>query len=225
MNTKSSRVSFLSTSIFIIFLLTFGQAAQFKSYPVVTEYRLKLTKEYCESHYGLDSYELKNPKMVVIHYTAVSGIKTVHKIFSPETITPERKYLKKYGEVNVGVHFVVDKNGDVYTLLPEDIIGRHTIGFNHVSIGIENVACNQKELTEQQLAVNAELVSYLVRRYPAIRYLIGHFEYMNERLPHFVLFKELDKNYRPTAKKDPGRKFMKDLRRLMKEKYNIVLKD
>ncbi len=211
---------------FLFFLVTsIGFAIQFKNYSIISEKRLKLTREYCKIHYGLNSHKLIDPQMIVIHYTVIPDIEAVLKTFRPERISPGREYIKKFGDVNVGVHFVVDRNGDIYSLLPEDVIGRHTIGFNHVSFGIENVARNQEELTEQQLTMNARLVFYLTQKYPAIKYLVGHFEYMNSRLPHFVLYRELNKNYNPTKKQDPGREFMMRLRTLLKEKHRIELMD
>ncbi|UCE05740.1 MAG: N-acetylmuramoyl-L-alanine amidase [bacterium] len=161
--------------------------------------------------------------MIVIHYTAIPTLQATLRTFKPVKIHSHRTYIKKFGELNVGVHFVVDKNGDIYSLLPEDVIGRHTIGFNHIAFGIENVAGDKTELTGEQMKSNARLVNYLVHKYPSIKYLIGHHEYMREKLPHFKLFKELDENYKPTKKGDPGEDFMMRLRVMLKKNYEIEL--
>jgi N-acetyl-anhydromuramyl-L-alanine amidase AmpD len=106
----------------------------------------------------------------------------------------------------------VDRDGDIYSLLPLDVIGRHVIGLNHVSIGIENVGVSDK-LTQVQLEADAALVQDLLKREPTLHYLIGHFEYTKKNLPHYSLYKELDTKYRPTYKTDPGRRFMTELRK------------
>jgi N-acetylmuramoyl-L-alanine amidase len=195
-----------------------------KSYPIVTSERLELTRQYCRLHYGMDSYTLRNPKIIVIHYTAIDNIKDSLDYFLPAVIWPDRSYIKRFGRLNVGVHFLVDKNGDIYSLLPTDIVGRHVIGFNHVSIGIENVARNEERLTLAQVKSNARLIKSLLMKFPSIEYLIGHLEYTDITLPHYRLFLERVREYRPTVKRDPGKEFMRKLRRLLKEEYRIVLK-
>ena len=172
----------------------------------------------------MDSYTLKYPKIIVIHYTAIDNVKDSLDYFKPAVIWPGRSYIKRFGRLNVGVHFLVDKNGDVYSLLPTDVIGRHVIGFNHVSIGIENVARNEERLTLAQLKSNARLIKSLLMKFPSIEYLIGHHEYTDSTLPHYRLFLERVREYRPTVKMDPGKGFMRNLRKLLKEEYRIVLK-
>lgn len=208
----------------LFFFLGSLNLAGVKSYPIVSYQRLELTRQYCRLHYGIDTHTLKNPKMIVIHYTAIDNLKKSLDYFKPAEIWPDRRYIRRFGRLNVGVHFLIDKNGDIYSLLPTDIIGRHIIGFNHVSIGIENVARSEKSLTAQQLRSNALLVKSLSDTFPSIEYLIGHFEYNDRALPHYRLFRERV-NYKPTDKIDPGEGFMRDLRRLLRESYELVLKD
>ncbi|MCX5797643.1 MAG: peptidoglycan recognition family protein [Elusimicrobia bacterium] len=189
----------------------FAQALQVSTYTIVSERRLELTRSYCKQHYGLDSAELKSPQVVVIHATELATLAATLKTFKPDTIDPGRRYLRRFDRLNVGVHFVVDTNGDVYSLLPLDVIGRHAIGLNHVSVGIENVGFSER-LTPEQLESDAALVEDLVQRLPSLRYLIGHHEYADKSLPHYALYKELAPGYKPTEKSDPGPAFMKTLR-------------
>lgn len=186
-------------------------------FPIVTPQRLELTRVYAKHHYGLDGHSLSAPKMVVVHYTVVPTLEGVIGVFRPDRLASHRKDIRGHGEVNVGVHFVVDRDGKIYRLLPTDVMGRHTIGFNHVALGIENIAADANALTERQLEANAVLVKWLKARFPSIVYLIGHHEYMRKDLPHFRLFRELDRSYRPTVKSDPGGRFMTQLRIRLKE--------
>lgn len=180
-------------------------------HPVVTERRLELTRKYVKTHYGLDSAKLIDPKIVVVHATEIATLDATLKSFEPDAIAPARAYLNEHGDVNVGVHFVVDRDGTVYSLLPLDVIGRHAIGFNHVAVGIENVGFSDK-LTKEQLDADAGLIADLAKRLPTLKYVIGHHEYVDKKRPHYVLYRELDPKYAPTQKSDPGPAFMRDLR-------------
>jgi N-acetyl-anhydromuramyl-L-alanine amidase AmpD len=191
----------------------------------VTEERLELTKAYCKMHYGMDTYTLKDPKMIVIHCTEAGSLGTSLACFKPAKIPEEREYLQAFGDLNVGVHYLVSKKGEIYRMMPDNIIGRHTIGFNYTALGIENVGKNNADLTQAQALSNAQLVAWLVSQYPSIEYLIGHYEYTNKNLPHYALYIENVTNYKFTSKVDPGVKFMKELRSILKTQYNIILKD
>lgn len=191
----------------------------------VSDYRLILTREYMKDHYGIDSYLLTNPQMIVIHYTVTPDLLSTLKILLPNELPARsRPELALYGRVNIGVHFLVDKDGSIYAFLPLWMAGRHTIGFNHTAIGIENIARNSQDLTEAQLEANAKLVKELVETFPSLQYLIGHHEYMKTNLAHFSLYKENYPHYR-TEKFDPGPHFMRRLRKILKERYNIHLLD
>jgi len=180
------------------------------------EKRIALMKEYALMHYGTDNLEIV-PRMIVIHWTGGKSLKSALSNFS-KTELSGREYLKKFGKVNVSSHYLVDRNGDIYKLMPDTLMGRHVIGLNHCSIGIENVGNNN--LTDKQLKANAKLVEYLAKRYETIEYLIGHYEYI--KFENHPLFIEKIKGYR-TKKSDPGKKFMEKLRIILSQK-NISLK-
>ncbi len=192
-------------------------------YPIHSQERYDLMKAYSKRHYGLNHANLIDPKMIVIHYTAMPTLESSLKAFKASSIASYRNQLTPYGDVNVGVHFVVDRDGVIYTLLPTTLMGRHTVGYNYTAIGIENVASTGDGLTDEQIKANAIIVDQLLFKHPSIRYLIGHMEYMNQRLPHFKLFKSHDKTYTPKIKIDPGFKFMKRLRRHLEQDFGIVL--
>jgi N-acetyl-anhydromuramyl-L-alanine amidase AmpD len=188
--------------------------------------RLKLTAEYSRIHYGAETSELREPRMIVLHYTAFATFSDSLRFFLPPLLdVRERADISSGGRVNVSAHYLVDRDGTLYQLAPENVICRHIIGFNYTAIGIENVGKNKHALTEAQAQADAALVSRIVKRHPTIEYLIGHQEYQDESLPHFALFLEKDPAYRFTPKHDPGCWFLERVRTLLKEKYGIVLKD
>jgi len=175
-----------------------------------SEVKKELTISYSSTHYGQGTYLLDTPKMIVVHHTVIPTLEETIKLFKRDHLATNRTDIASYSSLNVGIHYVIDKDGSIYNLLPDTVLARHIIGFNHVSIGIENVASSSDDLTDDQLSSNALLISYLAARHPSIQYLIGHDEYTQEDLPHFELFLELDSTYHPHDKPDPGPVFMGD---------------
>ncbi|MEK9656876.1 MAG: peptidoglycan recognition family protein [bacterium] len=202
----------------VLFSLTFHD------YPILSPLRLEYTKAYAKRHYGLDSYHLIDPKMIVIHYTAIGTLSNSLLAFKAAEASLARSKLRYFGELNVGCHYVVALDGAVYSLLPTTVMGRHIVGYNHVSIGIENVASEATHLRDVQLDVNIELIRYLLKKHPTIEYLIGHYEYMMKRYPHFALRRQLDEGYEAPIKIDPGFVFMRKLRDRLRQEHQIVLK-
>ena len=189
-------------------------------HPIQSEKRYQLMKEYAQAHYGMDHANLINPQVVVIHYSALATLRQTLTAFESDTISQSRDRLASYGDVNVGTHYVVDKDGTIYTLLPTTLMARHVIGFNYTAIGIENVAADQGQLTDDQIRSNALIVDMLLKKHTSIRYLIGHLEYMNQTMPHFKLFREDIEDYEPSIKIDPGFAFMRRLRNHLRLHYN-----
>lgn len=175
-----------------------------------TEKRKKLTLDYIRQHYDPKATSIAiAPQMIVIHWTDTPSLSATFNTFNPELLPGSRPELKKGGAVNVSSQFVIDRDGKIYRLMPETTLARHVIGLNHAAIGIENVGSDKFPLTPQQLQSNADLVRYLVQKYPKIRFLIGHYEYQKFR--NSPLWQELIPGY-ITYKSDPSADFMSKLR-------------
>ena len=203
-----------------------GYDPQAKVWDIFDAQRLRLTAEYCRLHYGLDSSQLREPRMIVLHYTAFATLEQSFSFFLPALLdTVSRKDISSGGAVNVSAHYLVDRDGSIVQLASEKVICRHTIGFNYTAIAIENVGSDSADLTLAQVRSDTALVSRIKRRHPSIEYLIGHQEYQDARRPHFKLYRERDRSYRFTEKHDPGLAFLKQVRELLKESYGIALKD
>lgn len=183
------------------------------TFPILSENKLAMTIEYCKEHYGQNSYRLDTPKIVVVHYTAIDDLNATLNLFRKDNIASSRDYIKDFSSLNVGIHFVVDKDGKIFHLMPDTIVARHLIGFNHVSLGIENIGKDSSSLTTAQIESNARLIEFLVDKYPSIEYMIGHDEYNDTTLPHYKLFRSLNPAYKPYGKIDPGPAFMSKLRK------------
>jgi len=180
--------------------------------------RRALTKKYIKEHYGLDVKNIRiKPKIIVLHWTAVENFEKSFQRLYPEKLFSDRKDIAAASLLNVSAHFLVDREGRIYQLMPDNIMARHVIGLNYSSIGVENVGGegNKKEdLTPAQIQANIKLVRYLKAKYPDIQYLIGHYEYKN--MQSTPLWLEKDANYR-TQKADPGKKFMHEVREGVKD--------
>lgn len=187
--------------------------------PVIfDEEREQLSLAYMEERYGLvRENPTIIPKMIVLHWTAIPTFEGSFDVFNESKIAGWRTYVQQTSGLNVSAHFLVDREGRIFRLLPENTMARHVIGLNHCAIGIENVGGTENTpLTKAQLKANIYLVNYLASKYP-IDYLIGHYEY--PLFENHELWLEKDANYR-TEKTDPGEDFMKKVRRATK-KYNF----
>jgi N-acetylmuramoyl-L-alanine amidase len=194
--------------------------------------RVALTRDYFEIHNGplfqslpdLDAMESIrfDPAVVVVHYTVTESLAQTAALFGRMRIDPGRGTVARNGDLNVGIQFMVDRDGRIYSSYPENVMSRHVIGLNHVAIGIENIGNadygqeggNLLPMTPAQLDANLALIRYLGGKYPNLRFMIGHSEYRDfedPAHPGHDLFQESIDDYR-TVKTDPGTEFMRLLR-------------
>jgi len=134
------------------------------------------TVKYNRIHYGQATWRLK-PKVIVLHYTAGGTEASTHALFNANQ--PNMGVLP-----GVVAHFIIDKNGKIYQQLALNIRGRHTVGLNQVSIGIEFVqkagrssawAANQIIRRKPQIKAGLKLVRWLQWRYHIkVQNVTGH---------------------------------------------------
>jgi len=107
---------------------------------IFNQERIDLTKEYIREHYGfsVDSIEI-TPKIIVIHWTADMSFERSFNRLNPPILFSDRRDILNASRLNVSAHFMVDRDGTIYRLMPERYMARHVIGLNYYSIGIENV--------------------------------------------------------------------------------------
>ncbi|MFT4740332.1 MAG: N-acetylmuramoyl-L-alanine amidase [Marivirga sp.] len=192
------------------------------TFNIITEERLRLTKEYAWDNYGLTAAVMDSVQMIVIHYTAIPTLEKTLAYFEPAILEAGRKKNYRKSKLNVGVHYVIDQEGRVVNLMPDSIMGRHLIGFNYRSIGIENVGRDSTELTDEQVESNVKLIYFLSQRHSSIKYLIGHSEYSDKTLAHYKTIIAKDPNYQPYAKYDPGSDFMSAIREGILNEYKLT---
>ncbi len=125
------------------------------------EERKALTLEYLKEHYGLVQDEPTiDPKIIVIHYTVIPTLEKSLTAFESAKLPNWRPEIAGAGALNVSSQFLIDTDGVIYRLMPENYMARHVIGLNHCAIGVENVGGTEEvPLTDAQLESNAWLAS------------------------------------------------------------------
>jgi len=145
-----------------------------KSYIPFGQKRKNETRAYSREHYGLDTYRLTDPHLVIWHYTETSNYQSVFNTFADDLPDVEFRELPQ-----VCSHFVVDTDGTIHQLVPLGIICRHVVGLNYTAIGIEIVGRSDQQVlgNSRQFRAAALLTRWLrCRSAIPIRGVIGHNE-------------------------------------------------
>jgi N-acetylmuramoyl-L-alanine amidase-like protein len=129
---------------------------------------------YSQRHYGIHSWRLVRPRVIVEHYTASDSFSSAYNTFAADTADSELHELP-----GTCAHFVVDRDGTIYQLVPLTTMCRHTVGLNYTSIGIEHVGTSDAEILSnpRQLGASLALTAWLMGRFGIqLRNVIGHNE-------------------------------------------------
>ena len=209
----------LNKIFYLLLLFNFvgcaSPALKIEDKPIVFDIeRKQLSLKYMKNRYGLekDSAYIE-PKIIVLHWTAIPTLEESFNAMNPAVLPGSRSDIGSASNLNVSTQFLVDRDGTIYQLLPDNAFARHVIGLNSNAIGVENVGGKEAPLTKEQLEANEALVRHLTKKYD-IEYLIGHYEY--QEFEGHPLWKETDSGYR-TEKIDPGESFMKEIRENLKD--------
>ncbi|MHB8469747.1 MAG: N-acetylmuramoyl-L-alanine amidase [Gaiellaceae bacterium] len=128
---------------------------------------------YAQRHYGIHSWRL-DPKVIVEHVTASSTFSSAYNTFAADVPDAELHQLP-----GTCAHFIVDRDGTIYQLVPLDVMCRHTVGLNDVAIGIEHVGLSDAQVLGDaaQMRASLALTAWLMSRYKiALKNVIGHNE-------------------------------------------------
>jgi N-acetylmuramoyl-L-alanine amidase len=132
------------------------------------------TAAYARRHYGVSTWRLVRPRVIVEHYTASSSFASVYATFASDTPDPELHELP-----GTCAHFVIDRDGTIYQLVSLMTMCRHTVGLNYTAIGIEHVGHSDAEIlgNPRQLGASLRLTVWLMARFGIeLRNVIGHNE-------------------------------------------------
>jgi N-acetylmuramoyl-L-alanine amidase len=137
---------------------------------------------YARRHYGINSYKLVNPHVIVEHYTATSTFQAAYNTFAPDV--PDSELHELPGTCS---HFVIDRDGTIYQLVPLGLMCRHTVGLNYTAFGIEHVGMSDQQILgdRRQIAASLRLTRWLRCRYGiAVKNVIGHNESLSSPYHH-----------------------------------------
>jgi N-acetylmuramoyl-L-alanine amidase len=137
---------------------------------------------YAKRHYGIDSWRLVHPRVIVEHYTAADSFASAYATFAADTPDAELHELP-----GTCAHFVIDRDGTIYQLVSLTTMCRHTVGLNYTAIGIEHVGTSDAEIlgNARQLRASLRLTAWLMSRYGIqLRNVIGHNESLTSPYHH-----------------------------------------
>jgi N-acetylmuramoyl-L-alanine amidase len=134
---------------------------------------------YAQRHYGLHTWKL-HPRAIVEHVTASTSFASAYETFAVDRPDAELHELPA-----TCAHFVVDRDGTIYQLVPLDVMCRHTVGLNWAAIGIEHVGVSDAQVLADraQMRSSLALTLWLMRRYGIpLADVIGHNESLTSPL-------------------------------------------
>jgi len=156
--------------------------------PIVRHYipypakRKREMRAYAQRHYGIDTWRLRDPKVIVEHVAVAGSTSAVFATFAPDVPDVELHELP-----GVCSHFVVGADGSVVQMVPLSIMCRHTVGLNYTAIGIEHVGFSDADVLgdARQMRASLRLTRWLRCRFGiALRNVIGHNESLTSPYHH-----------------------------------------
>jgi hypothetical protein len=132
---------------------------------------------YSRRHYGVRTWRLSDPRVIVEHYTDGTSLDSAWRYFAANE--------RHMGELpGVCAHFVVDTDGTIYQLVNLAKRCRHAIGMNWTAIGIEMVGTNGRQILHRRrqiLAVLRLTLWLMAKTGIGVGDVIGHAETLESR--------------------------------------------
>jgi N-acetylmuramoyl-L-alanine amidase-like protein len=177
--------------------------------------RKREMRRYARRHYGIDDFRLRNPKVIVEHYTASDSFGSAYNTFARDVPDVELHELP-----GVCSHYVVDRNGRIYQLVRTSIMCRHTVGLNWTSIGIEHVGRSDGQIlgNKRQLRSSLRLTRYLQEKFGIkTRNVIGHNESLSSPYHHERVARLRNQTH-GDWRRSSMKRYRKELRRLRRRR-------
>jgi beta-N-acetylhexosaminidase len=155
--------------------------------PAIVQHRIPFdarrrrdTVAYARRHYGLRTWRLRSPRVIVQHLTVNGSLQATFNAFAPNVPDPE------LGErPGTCAHFAIGPSGAIWQLVGTGTMCRHTVGLNWTAIGIEHVGYAEGDVLgrPRQLRASLRLTRWLRCRLGiAVGDVIGHAESLSS--PH-----------------------------------------
>lgn len=158
----------------------------------------------------------KSTQRIILHHAAAKNC-------SAEDI--HRWHLNN-GWSGAGYHFLVRKDGKIYSLRPEDKVGAHAYGANYNSLGI----CfegdyMQETMPKAQIKAGKELVEYLKNKY-SISKIEEHKDENSTSCPgNNFPFKQItgEEETSENQKEEPKTGKIAEIQKTLNQKYNLQI--
>ena len=108
--------------------------------------------DYAFRHYGIRTFRLMRPQVIVEHVTVSTTFAPVFAEFSRDVPDYELHELP-----GLCAHFVIDRDGTIYQLVRLKTMCRHTVGLNWTSFGIEHVGTSDRQILDNPAQMSASL--------------------------------------------------------------------
>jgi N-acetylmuramoyl-L-alanine amidase len=164
----------------VILLAALLTAAAMPPAPPIERHHIDMTakrrremRAYSKRHYGYASARLR-PRVIVEHIAVASTWRAVYDTFAPDVPDSELGELP-----GLCSHYVISETGKIIEFVPPRLRCRHTVGLNHVAIGIEHVGYSDGDVlhNRKRLRASLRLTAWLRCRYGIpIKDVIGHNE-------------------------------------------------
>lgn len=105
---------------------------------------------YSQRHYGRRGWRLADPAVIVEHVTGGPSFDRAWNTFASNA----RDLGEKPGTC---AHFLIDTDGTIYQLADREVRCRHTIGLNHVSLGIDHVGRSTRDVLRNPAMMRSSL--------------------------------------------------------------------
>ena len=110
---------------------------------------------------------------------AVKGLVFHHTGYAKDPTTGKLTWVPTVDSIvnNASVHFVMDRDGQVYQILPDGSRGKHVLKQNSSYIGVEYIARDDADITQAQRDATKGFVEEVLPRYgltPSPDTLLGH---------------------------------------------------
>jgi N-acetylmuramoyl-L-alanine amidase len=147
--------------------------------PIVFEdLRTKLTQEYVKKHYDIPLKQINfTPEMLIVHRSKIGDLGDLYESVRMSILPGTQEFDDdENADVNMSMHYVIDRDGAIYSLMKDFQIARHSIGLDRRAIGITLVGAGAGVLPDKQVIAAATLARYLKGKYASLQWLVSDAE-------------------------------------------------
>jgi N-acetylmuramoyl-L-alanine amidase len=137
--------------------------------------RTKLTQDYVKRHYEIPLKEIEfTPAMLILHRSKIGDLGDFYESVRKSILQGTQEFEDdEDADVNMSTHYVIDRDGAIYSLMKDYQIARHSVGLDRQAIGITIIGSGTDVLSDKQVVAAAMLARYLKSKYGTLAWLVG----------------------------------------------------